>query len=254
MEYTVQKLARLAGISPRALRHYDQIGLLVPRRVASSGYRIYGAQEVERLQQILLYRRLGVPLDAIRALLDAPAFDAEVALHAHLEALMLRRQELDVLIANVTRTISHGRGEVTMQDDERFAGLGERMVAENEEKYGQEIRARYGEEAVEGANRHVRGMTQRDFAVAQEREEAVRRALSIAMDTGDPAGPEAHRAAALHYEWLQGWGSYTPEMHIGLGQMYVEDARFSAYYDAIRPGAAIFLRDAIARYHADKQG
>ena len=219
MEYTVQKLAKLAGVSPRALRHYDQIGLLVP-------------------------------LEDIRALLDAPAFDADAALQAHLQALMLRRKELDVLIANVTRTIADRKGEITMQDEERFAGLREQMIADNEAEYGQEIRARYGAEAVEASNRHLRGMNQQAFADAQKKEEAVRQALAEAVDSGDPAGPQAHRAAAMHYDWLQCWGTYTPEMHIALGEMYVEDARFAAHYEAVRPGAAAFLRDAIARYHA----
>ena len=59
MEYTVQKLGQLAGISARTLRYYDEIGLLKPTRINSSGYRIYGATEVDRLQQILFYRELG---------------------------------------------------------------------------------------------------------------------------------------------------------------------------------------------------
>jgi DNA-binding transcriptional MerR regulator len=63
MEYTVQKLSRLAGVSPRTLRYYDQIGLLKPARISSSGYRIYGREQVDRLQQILLYREMGVDLE-----------------------------------------------------------------------------------------------------------------------------------------------------------------------------------------------
>lgn len=66
MGYTVQELARLAGISPRTIRYYDEIGLLKPARFSTSGYRLYGQAEVDRLQQILFYRELGVELKAIK--------------------------------------------------------------------------------------------------------------------------------------------------------------------------------------------
>lgn len=54
MEYTVQKLGRIAGISTRTLRHYDKIGILKPARINSSGYRIYGQGKVDKLQQIVV--------------------------------------------------------------------------------------------------------------------------------------------------------------------------------------------------------
>ena len=58
MEYSIQALARLAGVTTRTLRWYDQIGLLKPSRVADNGYRYYGPAEVDRLQDILYYRAL----------------------------------------------------------------------------------------------------------------------------------------------------------------------------------------------------
>lgn len=65
MEYTVQRLSRSAGVSARTPRYYDQIGLLKPARLNSAGYRIYGRDEANRLQQILMYRELGVGLERI---------------------------------------------------------------------------------------------------------------------------------------------------------------------------------------------
>lgn len=62
MEYTVNKLAKISGVSARTLHYYDEIGLLRPMRIAENGYRIYGPKEVDLLQQILFYRELGVPL------------------------------------------------------------------------------------------------------------------------------------------------------------------------------------------------
>lgn len=73
MEYTIGELARMAGVSTRTLRHFETKGLLSPLKRGENGYREYGRKQVERLQQVLLYRELGMPLDTIRATLDSPA-------------------------------------------------------------------------------------------------------------------------------------------------------------------------------------
>ena len=88
MEYTVQKLSRLAGVSTRTLRYYDEIGILKPARINSSGYRIYGQAEIDRLQQILFYRQLEVSLDHIKELVTAPTYDGTQALREHREQLL----------------------------------------------------------------------------------------------------------------------------------------------------------------------
>ena len=105
MEYTVQALSRLAGVTTRTLRWYDEIGLLKPSRVGDNGYRYYGPAEVDRLQDILFYRALGVGLAQIRACLDDPAFDRLAALRRHLAALELERYRLENLIRSVQDTI-----------------------------------------------------------------------------------------------------------------------------------------------------
>lgn len=105
MEYTVQKLAQLAGISSRTLRYYDEIGILKPARTAS-GYRVYGPAEIDRLQQILFYRELGVELAGIKQILDSPSFDRVKALKEHRQKLLVRRAQLDQLIANVEKSIA----------------------------------------------------------------------------------------------------------------------------------------------------
>ena len=104
--YTVKDLARLSGLTPRALRYYDAIGLLRPRRDGNNDYRLYGPEEVDRLQQILLYRDMGLPLEEIRQLLDAPDFDRAAALREHLDRLRRRRREMDALIRTVQSTLS----------------------------------------------------------------------------------------------------------------------------------------------------
>ena len=101
MEYTVKALAELAGVTPRTLRWYDQVGLLKPLRTTEAGYRLYGPQQLDRLQDILFYRELGLDLAAIQAILDDPAFDRQAALQSHLAELKARRTRLDDLILTV---------------------------------------------------------------------------------------------------------------------------------------------------------
>ena len=97
MEYTVQKLGSLAGVSTRTLRYYDEIGILKPARINSSGYRIYGQGEVDRLQQILFYRELGISLENIKEIVTAPSFDGATALKEHRKKLLEKKEQLEFL-------------------------------------------------------------------------------------------------------------------------------------------------------------
>lgn len=249
MEYTVQKLAQMAGVSSRTLRYYDEIGILKPARTNSSGYRIYGQQEVDRLQQILFYRELGISLDQIKEIISAPAFDAADALKEHREKLLEKRKQLDLLITNVEKTIASAEGRTTMSDKEKFEGFKKKMIEDNEEQYGKEIREKYDDETVDKSNAKLMNMTQEEHEAVTKLAEEVNTALAEAMQTGDPAGELAQKAADLHKQWITFyWSEYSKEAHAGLAEMYVADERFKAYYDKIRPGAAEFLRDAINIY------
>lgn len=253
MEYTVQKLAAVAGVSARAIRFYDEIGLLKPARISSSGYRIYGTEEVDRLQQILFFRELDVPLDQIGTIMKEASFSGRAALAAHRERLLARRQQLDALIANVEKSIAAIEGGHGMKDKEKFEGFKQKLVEDNEARYGKEVRQKYGDETIDRSNRKVKGMTQAQYDEATRLAEAIQTTLHEAVLTGDPAGELAQKAVDLHRQWLcLYWDQYTPQAHAGLGQMYVDDPRFTAYYDKDEPGTAVFLRDAINVY-VDKQ-
>jgi DNA-binding transcriptional MerR regulator len=249
MEYTVQKLSQLAGISARTIRYYDEIGILKPARINSSGYRIYGRAEVDRLQQILFYRELGVDLQSIKKIMSSPAFDEVKALSEHREQLLARRKQLDLLIRNVEKTIAQRKKGSIMMDKEKFEGFKRKLIEENEQKYGQEIRAKYGEKTVEESNRKFMSMTVEQHAEFTRLEKEIKETLRAAVQTNDPAGELAQKAAELHRRWLGFcWTSYSKEAHAGLAQMYVDDPRFTAYYDEIQPGTAEFFKDAILIY------
>lgn len=249
MEYTVQGLSKLSGVSKRAIRYYDEIGILKPARINSSGYRIYGKNEVDRLQQILFYRELGVNLENIKNIMLSTDFDTVKALKEHHEKLLEKRRKLDLIISNVEKTIAFREGRIKMTDSEKFEGFKEGLIEDNEKKYGREIREKYGDDTVERSNKKLKNMTKKQYEEAVKLESDIMDVLEAAFETKDPAGELAQKAADMHKRWLCFfWDSYSKEAHAGLAQMYVEDERFTAYYDKKRPGMAKFLRDAILVY------
>lgn len=250
MEYTIKALAELAGVTTRTLRWYDAEGLLKPGRTTGAGYRIYGPEQVDRLQQVLFYRELGFELSEIRAILDDPDFDRQAALQSHLSALEDRRARLDALILTVQKTIDSTKGGLIMSDKEKFEAFKERVVAENEARYGAEIREKYGDGEVDRANACLRALTKEEYDQWQALGEEIRAALAAAVEAGEaPGGEEGRRIAQLHRRWLSySWEAYTPQAHMGLAEMYVADERFTAYYDKAVPGCAAFLREAVGAY------
>lgn len=136
-----------------------------------------------------------------------------------------------------------------MADQEKFEGFKQRMIDENEKKYGKEIREKYGEDLVNKSNEKLKNMTQAEYEEVTRLEKQVMTTLAEAFKIGDPAGELAQKAADLHKQWLTCyWSEYSKEAHAGLARMYVDDERFKAYYDQQQPGMAEFLRDAIHIY------
>lgn len=254
MEYTVQKLGNLAGISTRTLRYYDEIGILKPARINSSGYRIYGKDEVNRLQQILFYKELGISLESIKEIISSPSFDRARALREHRERLLEKRKQLDLLLANVDKSIALTEGRIKMSDREKFEGFKQKMIDDNEKKYGERIREKYGDEIVNQSNKKLKDITEEQYTEMEKLGKRVIDTLKAAYATGEPEGELAQRAADLHRQWLNYfWKGYTKEAHAGLAQMYVDDEKFTAYYDKEQPGLAVFLRDAVLVYTGDRK-
>lgn len=252
MEYASNQVSKMSGVSARTLRYYDEIGLLKPARIASSGYRIYGQDELDTLQQILFYKEMGFSLTDIRKLLSTADFNREQAFMNHLAELSKKRERLDTLIETVTKSIAAMRGEQTMSDNEKFEGFKKAMIDENERQYGTEIREKYGEEAIDHTNARIRGMTHERYAEGERLRQEAEDTLKAALETGDPAGELAQKACDLHGKWLAVFQpEYNKAYHKSLGELFVADERFKAYYDKIAPGCAEFLRAAINIYCAD---
>ncbi|MCL1873648.1 MAG: TipAS antibiotic-recognition domain-containing protein [Clostridiales bacterium] len=135
---------------------------------------------------------------------------------------------------------------LTMFDENVFEEFKKKLINDNEQQYGQEIRAKYGHDSLERANTKIKEMTKAQYAEVEQLSQELNRTLKAAFELGDPRCDLAQRACELHKRWLCFfWDHYSKESHLGVAQMYVDDPRFTAYYDKIMPGCALFLHDAL---------
>lgn len=103
---TVKEISEITGISIRALRYYDEIGLLKPTALTKANYRLYDDEALEKLQQILFFRELEIPLEDIKAIMDNPHFDKEQALLTQRTLLEHKRNRLNGIIELITDVIN----------------------------------------------------------------------------------------------------------------------------------------------------
>jgi DNA-binding transcriptional MerR regulator len=244
MAFTVGELSRLAGITVRALRHYDEIGLVRPSQRTDAGYRRYEDRDVLRLQQVLVFRELGVPLDEIGPAIDQ-AGDREALLRKHRGALVDKRARLDQMLAAVDEALEALEKGKTMQPvdvKKMFEGF-------HHEDYADEARERWGntEAYQESARRTARYGKPEWEAIRAESEGIYGRIAGQMQQGAAPADPAVQAAVEDHRLHIDRWFyPCSKQMHKGLGEMYIADPRFTANLDKVAPGFAQFLRDAIA--------
>lgn len=237
--YTVRQVADLAGVTPRTLHHYDSIGLLKPTSVGGNGYRQYGEEALLRLQQILLYREMGMDLDAIKRLLAKKDFSVVKALEAHRSALTQRIERLRRLVETVERTIASQKGEKTMQDKELFEGL-----TEQEQAYAEEAMDRWDPAVVKESNRRYGRLTAAEKQAMKDAGEALNR--DWAKLIGSPVDSPAVKAVVARWKkGLEFFYTPTPEILVGLAEMYVADDRFKANFDRHDPRLAAYVVECV---------
>ncbi|MEW9502376.1 MerR family transcriptional regulator [Jeotgalibacillus marinus] len=242
MTLRVKEVADLVGISVRTLHHYDEIGLLTPDQTSESGYRLYSDENLDTLQQILIFRELGFPLKKIKEIVASPSFDRQEALILQRKILIEKRSKFDKMIASVDKMIQHLKGEIHMTNKEKFEGFD---FSSN--LYEQEARERWGDQAVDDSNEIIGKMSTDDQNKRMEKMEAIYTKMA-AIRHLPPDGVEAQDAAHEWYVWLNQIGSYSLEAYKGLGQMYVDDKRFTKNIDQFGEGLAAFLKAAMAVY------
>ncbi|WP_335938345.1 MerR family transcriptional regulator [Streptomyces sp. PTD5-9] len=244
MDYSVGQVAGFAGVTVRTLHHYDGIGLLSPGGRSHAGHRRYDDADLDRLQRILFYRELGFPLDEIAVLLDDPDADPQEHLRRQHRLLTDRIAELRRMADAVETAMEARKMGIDLTPEERFEVFGDRDPEEHAEEAGR----RWGDtDAYAESRRKAARYTKEDWQRMQAESADWDAAYAALMEAGEPAvGERARELAEAHRQHITRWFyECTPEMHRGLAAMYVSDPRFRAHYEAIWPGMAEHLHDAI---------
>ncbi|GIG01608.1 MerR family transcriptional regulator [Catellatospora citrea] len=244
MAYTVGKVAELAGVTVRTLHHYDEIGLLSPSERSATGYRRYVEDDLERLQQILYYRELEFSLEEIAAILDDPQSDATAHLRRQHELLTVRIKRMQEMVTAIEFAMEAKKVGVNLTPEERFEVFGDF----NPDDHTEEAEQRWGNtDAYQESSRRTARYTKDDWLRNKQENEDWGRRFTALMDSGAPAeSPDAMDLAEEHRQLISRWFyecSY--EIHTGLADMYLADDRFTATYEAIKPGMTQYLHDAI---------
>ncbi|MET9958886.1 MerR family transcriptional regulator [Streptomyces sp. NPDC006326] len=244
MGYSVGQVAGFAGVTVRTLHHYDEIGLLSPSNRSTAGHRRYDDADLDRLQRILFYRELGFPLEEVAVLLDDPDTNPREHLrrqHALLSDRIARLQQMAEAVEHAMEAQKMG---IDLTPEEKFEVFGDF----DPDQYADEAYRRWGDtDAYKESARRTAGYTKEDWKRFQDEADGINRRFVALMEAGVAAeSGEAMDLAEEHRGWIdRTCYSCSHEMHTCLGEMYVADERFTAYYDALRPGLAVFVRDAI---------
>ena len=245
MEWSIQRIAKLAGVSSRTLRHYDAVGILRPARTDAGGMRWYDEASLARLQRILLLRGLGVGIPAIADSLER-ASDEE-ALAAHLVDLEREAHRIQRQIRSVQETLRAREKGAVMTAEQALDGF-------DQSQYEQEVTERWGADAWKRGQDWWKGMSDDDRRAFQQEHLDIAAGYAAAAEAGERADSEVVQALVeRHYRWLGISAQREPELEYfaGLGEMYVADERFAANYGGTE--GATYVRDAIQAFVARRR-
>ncbi len=240
---TVKQLAKLAGITPRTLHYYDEIGLLKPSHTGDNGYRYYGEEALIRLQQILFYRELDLPLEDIKKIMKRRDFEVLDALESHKAALHKRIEKMERLIATVDLTLEHLKGKNNMSKKQLFEAFSEEQQAE----YEKEAMQKYDPETVKASNKKWKNYSEAEMQNILDEGNTVYQDMVLAMPKG-AASPEAQSCVIRWRKHIEYFWTPNDEQALGLADLYNDDPKFKKNFDKIDPNLAVFMREAIRIY------
>jgi DNA-binding transcriptional MerR regulator len=241
---TVSDLARLSGVTVRALHHYDHIGLLRPTERSAAGYRLYSNADVERLAHIVALRAMGLSLADVAVVLDADHTDRSAVLRRQLALMDDQLKAMQRQREFLLRSLEGNGMAMNLDPDE----IREVFGAHDPGQFEEEAADRWGEtDAYAESRRRTSQYTKEDWVAAKADADAVLAEFMRCQASGVPVDADAARAAAeMHRNSISRWYYHcTTEMQVGLAEMYVADPRFTAYYDDRQPGLAQYVHDAI---------
>ena len=236
-KFSVKQLAKLAGVSIRTLHHYDEIGLLKPAIRTEAKYRYYNRENLLRLQQIMFYKELDIPLAQIGEILDSEDFNIHDALVQHKKELQRRKKHVNELIITIDNTIKQLKN-TTMNYEDIYKGF----TPEQAEAYEKEAKERWGSDKVEESKQRVMKMTKSEWEAVQKESVDINVELAKLMHLS-PTDEKVQALVRRHFNWIGNFYTVTPEIYRGLANMYIADERFKANYDKYAEGLAKFLSE-----------
>lgn len=250
MEYTINKLSNLAGVSSRTLRYYDEIGLLKPLKTNHSGYRVYGEKEIVRLQQILFLRQFGLELNTIFKILESDNFNMIEMLESHLLLLEQQKDEISTIIRNVKQTIECEKGKISITDHDRFIGLQKKFYNNNYLQYQDELTRLYSSQQLDTYNKKIANMDFDEIIAIKTLNKFILFNLEKFIKSKENIPSIlAHEIYQSHKRWLSHMiNPLSCEIHLAIAHQYIADSRFKQYYDKNVEGCAELLYKIIDYY------
>ncbi len=248
MTYTINKLAKLSGVSVRTLHYYDEIGLLKPAYVGDNNYRYYKEAELLQLQQILFYREVGLPLNDIKRIISAPDFDRLKALESHRDILAKNLDQTKILIETVDKTIAHLKGNKIMKIEEVFHGF----TAEKQKMYEAFlVESGVKKDVIDQTNHKVKDWTKDQWLEYKREGDQVHTDLIAAINKGLAADSrEVQQIIQRHYQLTTRFWTPNRDTYIGLSEFYSSHPDFIKFYEELNPKLLSFMQEAM-RVYAD---
>lgn len=249
MNYTVKDIKEIAKISARTLHYYDEIGLLKPNSITEAGYRIYNDKDLEKLQQILFFRELNFSLKDIKEILESEDFDRKHALENQRELLLKEKKRIESILDTLNRTLMDIEGEKIMSKKEMFNGFDMTEIENHKRKYEKEVKEKYGNsDAYKESILKTSKYTKYDWKDVYSGMEDIFKDIGANMDKG----PDSLEVQELVGKWRNfisdNFYNCTVEIFRGLGEIYIQDERFTKNIDKIKEGLSEFLSEAIEIY------
>jgi len=255
MAWTVGETANLAKVSVRTLHHYDEIGLLGPSDRTDAGYRLYTVDDLERLQQILLFRELGFALPEIRSIMLDPGFDRAEALQAQRNLLAEKARRTQTAIDAIDLQLMEMEEGIRMTKEEASKMFGELFDGFDPAEYEDEVKERWGEtDAYKQSAERTKRYKKADWEQMKAEDAANTQAFIALMEAGAPAdSPEAIALAEEHRQHISKWFYDLPvEFYANMAQIWVNDPRFTKNIDKPKPGLAAYKYAAVQALVASK--
>lgn len=244
MRYTVNKLAKLSGVSPRTLRFYDEISLLKPAFYGDNHYRYYEEEQLLMLQQILFFRELGFPLSDIQRIIGSDDFDKIEALNTHKSILQSSLEKTATLIETIDKTISHIRGKLTMRDEEMYVGFD----VEKQKEYENNLVKHQviSEHEANILQEKTKEWKKEDWEEHTRQGDALTNAFLDALRKGlPPRSPEVQAIVLSYHDMIKAFWTPSKRSFLELGQLYQNNPDFKKFYENYSPELMDYILNAI---------